>query len=267
MYKLFSVEVFKIRRQALTWVLLGITLGFFAGSMLLAFVELQHSDSLPAGWIEPVLAAATLPGAFYTDLLMVRSLTNILVVFFSAQVFGNDRATGISRILIGHGLSRPRHLLSKGTAMLVALILAWSLCFLIILVVGSYVTHIVEGGFHWQSRFWSDIFRVIAGNSLHQLVLACIVCLFVVIFSSRFIGAAGGLLYLFLLERAVPGLFIKLDLLGLVPYTSLHASQILVDPNIAVISLEFLRAVLVLISWSAIAIVVAIKVYKRMDIT
>jgi ABC-type transport system involved in multi-copper enzyme maturation permease subunit len=216
--------------------------------------------------LEAAQLAATPPGVFYNDLLRVRQISNVLAIFFAANMLGKDYATGMLRTLISHGLRRSRYLMAKGVALFVSLVLAWSVCTMVVLAIGVSLTHLLEGGFQWQGRFWSDIVRMIAGNSLRQFVLACTVFLSVVLFRHTLIGALGGLLYLLLLEPTVPGLLLKLKLPRLVPYTSVHASKVLLDPDVALISLDFPRAGLVLSSWGISIMAIAMIVFRKKDI-
>lgn len=267
MFELCIVELLKIRKQGLTWILLGIIVGLFAGSTLeAAYLLSRAAADLPSGMLKTARLAATPPGIFYSDLLMVRQISNVLVIFFAANMLGKDYATGMLRTLISHSLHRSRYLMAKGVALFVSLVLTWSVCTVVVLAMGVGISHLLEGEFQWQGRFWSDIMRMIAGNSLRQFVLACTVFLSVVLFHNTLIGALGGLLYLLLIERAVPGLLAGLKLLYLIPYTTVHASKVLIDPETPVISLDFARAASVLSFTGILIMVVAIVVLNKKDI-
>ena len=282
MIDLCRVELFKIRKRVLPWVLLVVAGGVFTlflwlnlyrfvktmvqvrrtmGDLSAIKVEFLHNFNIMYGQ-----GGGLLSRALYWPNNLYRTFVDAVAIFFAAGAFNQDASTGMSRILMGHGLRRSRYLAAQGAALLASLVFAWSTIALVVLLLASAYTYFLEGEFVWQSSYWVDVLRMIAGNSLRYFSVGCFVHLTIVLSRKPLLGVLGGVFYFLQIEPIVPWLLGKHNLPQLIPYTPLHASNALLDPSVAMTGLDLVRALLVLFLSGALSLALAAVIFNKRDL-
>jgi len=272
--ELCKVELFKVRKRALPWVLLVAAGGVFTFFLWMLFYPIVRTRDLPI--LKEVLSkdfgvfygheGEVLPYVLYWPSNFLHIIVDFMAIVFAASTFNQDYNAGMLRTLIGHGLCRSRYLAAQGAALLASLIFAWSAIALATLFFAFVHTYFIKGELVWQSSYWIDILRMIAGNSLRYFSAGCFVLLTVVLFRRPLLGVIGGVFYFQILEPIVPWSLEELDLLQFIPYTPLHAGNALLDPSIAMTGPELVRAMLVLLLWGVLSLALAAVIFNKRDL-
>ncbi|MDP3064957.1 MAG: ABC transporter permease subunit [Chloroflexota bacterium] len=127
MTQLVLVELFKLRKRWMLWILLGILIAFLALTQFGMYfgyrsVENESRGQVPMSERERGLRemrqALTLPRSVEFKFEMTQSVGGILLVILAASVFGAEYAWGTVRSTLIRGVSRANYLIAKLTAVL-----------------------------------------------------------------------------------------------------------------------------------------------------
>lgn len=126
MLRLIFLELLKISKRPLTWIILVLLVTSVAGTLLGANALLQEGNLFnPQGQaitVEEGITNFTFPGVWPSILVMTRQVGSWLLVVFTAIFIGMEEAWGTHRVILGTGLSRTRFLASKLGSLLVVVV-------------------------------------------------------------------------------------------------------------------------------------------------
>jgi ABC-2 type transport system permease protein len=154
-FGLVSGELFKIRRQWSTWIMLAVMVGLIFLPFLISLAESRVATDLS---LEPGNFVATWIGY---NLLLVRVVSGFILLIITARVIGQEYNLGTIRIVLGRGVGRVQLLLAKLTSVVI-----WALIILIIgLALNALLTvsllQIKVGNLdafnHLDSSLWHDV--------------------------------------------------------------------------------------------------------------
>jgi ABC-2 type transport system permease protein len=119
-FGLVNGELFKIRRQWATWIMLIILIGLITLPFLVEF-------TLGGANLQARIDAGFLTGWVMDNLALFRAFSGFLLLILTARAIGQEYSQGTIRLLLARGVGRMQLLLAKLTAIAV-----WSIIFLVI---------------------------------------------------------------------------------------------------------------------------------------
>src|SRR5437868_1724112 len=119
MFTLIRMELLKLVKRPMTWILLILLLGGIGFRDLVGFLNVR---SVTPDVRESILANLTLPGTLRRTTQFIYFFGSIMLAILAASAIGNEYGWGTLRPLLATGLSRARFLSAKLAALaLVAL--------------------------------------------------------------------------------------------------------------------------------------------------
>jgi ABC-2 type transport system permease protein len=236
MNRLVRLELLKLRRRWLIWILLGLlvageALTIFGGYYLavsgtMTFLD-ERGQILP---IEMVLPNFILPGALRAVLGLAQQVGSWLLVILTAVVIGMEEAYGTLRQILISGIGRTRYLVMKLITLFIvvvsfvgtAVISGMGFALIVANVAEIPITPTPVEGSVWLSSFAMAVRTIVA------LTVPVVIAFVATLLSrSQTIGIAIGLVY-FLAESVVNGLLALLGEAGqqialLLPGTHIQA--------------------------------------------
>lgn len=123
MGQLVAVELLKIRKRMMTWILLAILVAFMALYVILSYLSVtSFSQSLPSDTYNALTKALQFPLAFTLVLAVVQSIGIILVIILAASTVGNEYSWGTVAQIIGRTGRRSDYVGSKVTSLIIVIL-------------------------------------------------------------------------------------------------------------------------------------------------
>jgi len=275
MRTLIRMELLKLRKRRMTWIMLGMLVGLrLAGTAFSVFWSSQ------AG-VEPeirerILASATLPNTIPDALNFIAGLGAFLLAILTAASMGSEYSWGTLRAIIGSGVPRSRFLAAKLIALSTAAV-AYTVVPLVI-VVGAAVPMawlldrpIMASGI--DGPWVGDVLLMMARTVLPLLAQVAMAFAITVVTRSQAAGVGVALAATFVEPLAA----LVLDMLGgalaaIADYLLLVNAQALMQYNgfgtvqVPQGTLSQTHAVLVILGWMALYVTTALLVFRRRDI-
>ena len=198
MGQLLGVELFKIRKRMMTWILLAVLVVFVI--LFLVFSYLAVTSSLSSVH-QPLKDALQFPKAFTMVLSMTQSIGIILLIILAASLIGSEYGWGTVNQVIGREGKRSFYMGSKVFALIITILLL----VLIGLVVGTllsiFTTYKLAGGLNWSFftlSFGGSLIKMFGWTAFTILVYTLLAMLFATLGRSVVAGIGGALGYYFI---------------------------------------------------------------------
>jgi ABC-2 type transport system permease protein len=199
MNQLLGVELFKIRKRMMTWILLAVLVGFtilnliFRYLAVTSFPNAERSASLKD--------ALQFPEAFTTVFSVTQFIGIMLLIILAASLFGNEYGWGTVSQVISRQGKRGSYIGAK----VVALIITTLFLVLIGLVVGTllsiFTTSKLAGGLNWDFftlSFAGSLIKMFGWTAFTIMVYVLLAMLFATLGRSVIAGIGGALGYWFI---------------------------------------------------------------------
>lgn len=283
MIRLIALELLKLRRRWLIWILLGLlvageALTIFGGYYLAVSGTMTFLDE--RGQVMPIAAVLpnfVLPGALRAVLGLAQQLGGWLLVILTAVMMGMEEAYGTQRLILSSGIGRTRYLTVKLITMLIVVIGFVGVA----LVSGIGFAMMVAGQAERaisptvvEGSVWLLSVGMIMRTLFALMVPVVIAFTATVLSRSQTIGIAVGLGY-FLVESAANGMLNLLgdtgrQLLLLLPGTHIQALMARNQLNSQGLIPEYLPpvplAVLVLLGYGLLCLGLTWMIFVRRDV-
>lgn len=275
MRALVRMELLKLRKRRMTWIMLGLLVGLrLAGTAFSVFWSSR------AG-VEPeirerILASATLPSTIPDALNFIAGLGAFLLAILTAASMGSEYGWGTLRAIIGSGVSRSRFLAAKLIALSTAAV-AYTVVPLVIMVAAAVPMAllldrpIIASGI--DGPWVGDVLLMMARTVLPLLAQVSMAFAITIVTRSQAAGVGVALAATFVEPLAA----LVLDMLGgslasVADYLLLVNAQALMQYNgfghvqVAEGTLSQAHAVLVILGWMTLYVTTALLVFRRRDI-
>lgn len=275
MQALVRMELLKLRKRRMTWIMLGLLVGLrLAGTAFSVFWSSRAGAEPEIR--ERIIASATLPSVIPETLTFIAGLGAFLLAILTAASMGSEYGWGTLHAIIGSGVPRGRFLVAKLIALGTAAV-AYTVVPLVVVVSAAVplaclldrpiMTSLIDGS--WVG----DLFLMMARTVLPLLAQIAMAFAITVVTRSQAAGVGVALAASFIEPLAA----LVLDMLGgslasVADYLLLVNVQALVqyngfgDVQIPQGALSQMHAVLVILGWTVLYVATALLVFWRRDI-
>ncbi len=275
MQALVRMELLKLRKRRMTWIMLGLLVGLkLAGTAFSVFWSSRAGVELEIR--ERIIAAATLPSVIPETLTFIAGLGAFLLAILTAASMGSEYGWGTLRAIIGSGVSRSRFLAAKLIALSTAAV-AYTVVPLVIVVAAAVPMAllldrpIIASGI--DGPWVGDVLLMMARTVLPLLAQVAMAFAITVVTRSQAAGVGVALAASFIEPLAA----LVLDMLGgslasVADYLLLVNVQALMQYNgfghvqVPEGTLSQRHAVLVILGWMTLYVTTALLVFRRRDI-
>jgi len=209
MLKLIGIELFKIRKRWMTWILLAVLIGFFCMTTVGGYANISRDpDDMTAEefeqewesleeW-EASKAAFQFPDAFPHIFSIAQGIGTVLLIILVASMVGNEYRWGtVGQMLTRRG-ARFYYLGAKLLAFIIVALIGLVFSLIVGVILISITSSLLAGSINWDfisaSFVWElvQMFGRTASGLLPYMLLAAMLA---IIGRSAVAGIAGGLVY------------------------------------------------------------------------
>ena len=208
MARLIGVELFKMRKRWMPWVLLAILVialcaiflsGYFSTTSmlpslppdlppeLLEEMELQHQQ---------MLAHYQFPNAFDNIFSTTQSIGVFLLVILAASIVGSEYSWGtVRQVLVKRG-TRWQYLGAKVITLIILALIGLVVALVVGTALAAFTTYQIDGGISWEflsASFFGKLALAFVCTALSLFVFMLLTVFFAVLGHSLLVGIAGGL--------------------------------------------------------------------------
>ena len=210
MNQLLGVEMLKIRKRMMTWILLAVLVAFMVLYVVFSYLSVTSSSSNVSPQEHSALKIALqFPLAFTLILSVTQSIGIILLIILAASLIGNEYGWGTVSQVIGRKGRRTLYMDAK----VVALIVITLLLVLIGLAIGTllsiFTTYKLAGGVNWDfftSSFAGHLIKMFGWTAFTIMIYILLAMFFATLGRSVIAGIGGALGYHFI-EAILVGVF------------------------------------------------------------
>ncbi len=275
MLTLVRMELLKLRKRRMTWIMLGILVGIrLAGTVFSVFwsgragVQPEIRDR--------IIASATLPSIIPETLTFIAGLGAFLLAILTAASIGSEYSWGTLRAIIGSGVPRGRFLAAKLIALGAAAVAYTVVPLAIVVLAAVPMAFLVDRPILTGTidiSWLGDILLMVARTVLPLLAQIAMAFAITVVTRSQAAGVGAALAVSFIEPLAA----LLLEMLGgplasITDYLLLVNVQALVqyngfgDVQVPEGALSQTHAVLVILGWTVLYVTTALLVFWRRDI-
>lgn len=275
MLTLVRMELLKLRKRRMTWIMLGLLVGLrLAGTAFSVFWS--GRDGVQPEIRDRIIASATLPSVIPETLTFIAGLGAFLLAILTAASIGSEYSWGTLRAVIGSGVPRGRFLTAKlialGTAAVAYTIAPLAIMVLAAVPMASLVDRPIVTG--TIGTLWlGDVLLMVARTMLPLLAQIAMAFAITVVTRSQAAGVGVALAASFIERLAA----LVLDMLGgslasVADYLLLVNVQALMqyngfgDVQVPEGALSQTHAVAVILGWTVPYVTTALLVFRRRDI-
>ena len=199
MNQLLGVELFKIRKRLMTWILLAVFVGFIILDFMfsyLAVTSLRNDEGFAF-----LKNALQFPEAFTMAFSVTQSIGIMLLIILAAALVGNEYGWGTVNQVISRQGKRGSYISAK----VVALIITTLFLVLIGLIVGTllsiFTTSKLAGGLNWDFftlSFAGSLIKMFGWTAFTIMVYVLLAMLFATLGRSVIAGIGGAFGYYFI---------------------------------------------------------------------
>ena len=210
MLDMIKVELTKLRKRRMTWILLGVMVAFY----LLSFFGMYAVVQNPPNRMDPEATASlqsflTLPKAANMIFSTAQSIGALLLVILVASAVGNEYGWGTIRQVLTRKGVRYQYILAKVAAYIIYAIIGVVIAVIIGFLFSMITTSLIDGGIDWSfmtASFVGDMFKNY-GWTLYAIIPYILLAVtFAVLGRSAMVGVGASLGYWFIEQIAV-GIF------------------------------------------------------------
>jgi len=228
MFEMIKVELTKLRKRRMTWILLGIMVGLYIFMFLITYAIAnnppQHMD---AETIEGLRDGVILPYSLTTVYSMALGVGSLLLIILVGAAVGNEFGWGTIRQVLTRKGIRYQYVSAKLIAFIICAIIGTMIAFAFGFVMAMITTAALEGGIDWgfmSTELVGEIFRNY-GWTLYALVPYILLTMTFALLGRSALAGIGAALGYFMIEGIFTGVF------GLGNETIAKIGHYLIGPN------------------------------------
>jgi len=207
MIELIRVELFKLRKRRMTWILVAVLVAFFCLTFLGIYAATGRAPhEMPGGGLEALKASLQFPDAFDMIFSAAQGIGAILLVFLAASAVGNEYGWGTVRQMLTRRGIRYHYLGAKIVAFIIIALIGIVISLIIGVALASFTTSQLAGSINWDfmsASYIGELFRMFGWTAFALLVYILLAVLFAVVGRSAMVGIAVGLGYYFVEAIAI----------------------------------------------------------------
>jgi len=228
MFDLVKVELTKLRKRRMTWILLGVMVALYIFMFLITYAIANNPpEHMDAETVEGLRDGVILPYSLTTVYSMALGVGSLLLIILVGAAVGNEFGWGTIRQVLTRKGVRYQYVSAKLIAFIICAIIGTMIAFAFGFVMAMITTAALEGGIDWgfmTTEFVGEIFRNF-GWTLYTLVPYILMTMtFALLGRSALVGIGAMLGY-----TMIEGIFI--GVFGLGNETIAKIGHYLIGPN------------------------------------
>lgn len=210
MVRLVRVELFKVRKRGMTWILLAVLVAFFCMIFLGMYAAAgSASHGMSGAGLEALKASLQFPNAFDMIFSTAQGIGGILLVILAASAVGSEYGWGTVRQMLSKRGIRSHYLGAKIVSLIIIALIGIAISLIVGFALASFTTIQLAGSINWDfmsASYVGELFKMFGWTAFALLVYILLGVLFAVVGRSALVGIAVGLGYYFV-ERIAIGIF------------------------------------------------------------
>ena len=207
MARLIRVELFKLRKRMMTWILLAVLVAFFCMIFLGMYAAAGSAPhDMPGEGLEALKALLQFPDAFNTIFSTAQSIGGILLIILAASAVGSEYGWGTVRQMLSRRGIRSHYLGAKIVSFIIIALIGIVISLIVGVALASFTTIQLAGSINWDfmsASYVGELFKMFGWTAFALLVYILLAVLFAVVGRSALVGIAGGLGYYFVEQIAI----------------------------------------------------------------
>ncbi len=271
---LLSVEITKLLRRPMTWILSAILVGFTAFiymSLVIALLAPESANVDRASLEKEIL----LPDGLYFGASLAGSFVTILIIILAAGSIGSEFSWATVRTSLLMGATRMRFLAGKFLALVLVgfvwLIIANVIAFAGELITSAATNHAIPTDYLTSGSFASDVGLVLF-HSLIVIAVWTLIATAVTVITGSLAAGLGVTLAVSLLGSSIAGLIAQIGDVGrwaarVIPNRALDAIISLdsADPP-SYLASDWIWIIASVVGWSLLIAILAMRRFQRMNL-
>ena len=271
---LLSVEITKLLRRPMTWILSAILVGFTAFiymSLMIALLAPESANVDKASLEKEIL----LPDGLYFGASLAGSFVTILIIILAAGSIGSEFSWATVRTSLLMGATRMRFLAGKFLALVLVgfvwLIIANVIAFAGELITSAATNHAIPTDYLTSGSFASDVGLVLF-HSLIVIAVWTLIATAVTVITGSLAAGLGVTLAVSLLGSSIAGLIAQIGDVGrwvarVIPNRALDAIISLdsADPP-SYLASDWIWIIASVVGWSLLIAILAMRRFQRMNL-
>ena len=271
---LLSVELTKLLRRPMTWILSVILIGFTAFiymSLVIALLAPESANIDKTSLEKEIL----LPDGLYFGASLAGSFVTILIIILAAGSIGSEFSWATVRTNLLMGATRTRFLAAKFLA-LVIITFGWLLIANVMALAGEVITaaatdHAIPTGYLTSATFAADS-GLILFHSIVVLAVWTLIATAITVITGSLAAGLGVTLSMTLLGSSIAGLIAQIGDIGrwvarIIPNRALDAILSLdaTDPT-SYLATDWIWIIASVVGWSLVIAFLAVRRFQRMNL-
>jgi ABC-type transport system involved in multi-copper enzyme maturation permease subunit len=273
MTSLVRMELLKLAKRPMTWIMLALLLGIIGLGTAANATGLQRADS---EYRERLLRLLVLPGALAQSAQFIYTFGAIMIAILGASSIGSEYSWGTLRPMLATGVSRTRFLAAKLLALGIAAAFYVILPLILNAIMAVPIALLADSPFMAGSVAgpWPGYLAALFGRTYLLLFMPLALAFLIGAAGRSQVAGIGAALGLMIGEQVIAALLWSLGLdwaNEVVKFFPFESSRVLLGHNFVplpdmAMSIGELRAVLTLATYSAACLAVALLLFRRRDI-
>jgi ABC-type transport system involved in multi-copper enzyme maturation permease subunit len=199
--ELIGIELFKLRKRRMTWILLGVLVAFCCIQFLASYLVVVTAPSeIPPDVITSLRTNLQFPDAFTMIFSAAQGIGTILLIILTASIVGSEYGWGTVRQTLMRRGDRLSYIGAKVVALIVVILIGLVISLVVGMPLASFTTFKLSGSLSWgfltPSLAW-DVVQMFWRTFFVLMPYLLLAALFAVVGRSALTGIAGGLGYYF----------------------------------------------------------------------
>lgn len=271
MMTLIRIEMMKLIKRSMTWVLLFIQLGLLGFGTIVTILSMRNA---PLGDYDTMIRVVTLPDSLANTTSFIYQFGVILLAILTASFIGGEYSWGTLRQLLAAGLSRTRFLNAKLLALALIAAVFVLLPLLAIVPLSVWVAHIEQQPIFTTSVNAAWLIALLGRTYLVIIMPMSLVLLIAVITQSQAVAVGAALGMVIIDQFASPFLWLlgfdwSLELVQFFPFwcaRTLLGFNFTSLPNELPHMMNETRAIITLVGYTVLCVMTAQMIFRRRDV-
>lgn len=279
MLNMIKVELTKLRKRKMTWILLVVLAAFFCIMVFAAYgITESPPEHMPEESVDELRSLLQFPDATGLIFSTARQIGTLLMIILVASAVGNEYGWGtIRQVLIRRG-NRYKYIIAKLVAFIIAAVIGLVISLIIGFVLVSITSNLL-GSINWDfitSSYVGEFFRMFGWTLFSLLPYILLAFFFAFLGRSALAGIGGGLGFYFIESIVVVILSNAGGWLAKIPHYLIGPNADVLVPSIEMQGGPFassgdapstLWAAMAVLIYSVVLLGISLWMFKKRDIT